>query len=146
VLILDTDLLTIVQRREGRTFEILADRIRHASERAYITIVSCEEQTRGWLSYVAKRRTPDDLAVAYGRLRRLFDDFALRPIIDFDDDAATVLNRLRRARIRVGEMDLRIASIAISQNALLLTRNLQDFRKVPELRAEDWTREGPAGE
>jgi tRNA(fMet)-specific endonuclease VapC len=36
-------------------------------------------------------------------------------------------------------MDLKIAATAISHNALLLSRNLVDFRKVPRLRVEDWT-------
>jgi tRNA(fMet)-specific endonuclease VapC len=36
-------------------------------------------------------------------------------------------------------MDLKIAAITIVQGAMLLTRNLVDFRKVPGLKAEDWT-------
>jgi tRNA(fMet)-specific endonuclease VapC len=36
-------------------------------------------------------------------------------------------------------MDLRIASIAISRNLVLLTRNVRDFIKVPKLVTEDWT-------
>jgi len=42
-------------------------------------------------------------------------------------------------RIRVSTMDLRIASIALSLDMTLLTRNLTDFRLVPGLRVEDWT-------
>jgi tRNA(fMet)-specific endonuclease VapC len=38
-------------------------------------------------------------------------------------------------------MDLKIASIAISQNALLISRNLSDYLQIPNLRVEDWTRE-----
>lgn len=37
-------------------------------------------------------------------------------------------------------MDLKIAATALVHDALPLTRNLSDFRKVPGLRAEDWTR------
>lgn len=47
---------------------------------------------------------------------------------------------LRRLRIRIGTMDLRIASIALAHGAKLLTRNSVDFAKVPELTIEDWTR------
>jgi tRNA(fMet)-specific endonuclease VapC len=36
-------------------------------------------------------------------------------------------------------MDLRIAAIAISHNLVLLTRNIRDFSKIPELVTEDWT-------
>jgi len=33
----------------------------------------------------------------------------------------------------------KIASIALANNAILLTRNLADFNKVPNLHAEDWS-------
>jgi tRNA(fMet)-specific endonuclease VapC len=36
-------------------------------------------------------------------------------------------------------MDLKIAAIAIANDAILLTRNLKDFGQIEELRAEDWT-------
>jgi tRNA(fMet)-specific endonuclease VapC len=36
-------------------------------------------------------------------------------------------------------MDLKIAAIALANDATLLTRNLSDFRKIPGLRIEDWT-------
>ncbi|WP_395092089.1 hypothetical protein [Armatimonas sp.] len=41
-------------------------------------------------------------------------------------------------------MDLKIASIALSNQATLLTRNLRDYSKVPGLRCEDWTLEDDA--
>ncbi len=42
-------------------------------------------------------------------------------------------------KLRIGTMDLRIAAIAIAQDALLLSKNLTDFRTVPGLSVEDWT-------
>ena len=42
-------------------------------------------------------------------------------------------------RVRIATMDLRIASIALSQGLTLLTRNARDFSKVPGLVVEDWT-------
>ena len=35
-------------------------------------------------------------------------------------------------------MDLKIASIALANDATLLTRNTNDFRRVPGLRIADW--------
>jgi tRNA(fMet)-specific endonuclease VapC len=35
-------------------------------------------------------------------------------------------------------MDLKIASIALANDAVLLTRNLHDFENVPGLKAVDW--------
>jgi tRNA(fMet)-specific endonuclease VapC len=36
-------------------------------------------------------------------------------------------------------MDLKIAAIVLARDAILLSRNLDDFRQIPDLRVEDWT-------
>ncbi len=36
-------------------------------------------------------------------------------------------------------MDLKIAASCLCENALLLTRNIIDYSKIPGLRFEDWT-------
>lgn len=58
----------------------------------------------------------------------------------FDARAADQFAVLRRQRIRVGTMDLKIASIALVNEALLVTANLRDFSLVPGLRCENWLR------
>jgi tRNA(fMet)-specific endonuclease VapC len=45
---------------------------------------------------------------------------------------------LRKELRRVGAMDLKIAAICLVHDAVLLTRNLVDFSKVPGLRVENW--------
>jgi tRNA(fMet)-specific endonuclease VapC len=37
-------------------------------------------------------------------------------------------------------MDLKIAAIAVVQDAVVLTRNLFDFNQISEFKAEDWSR------
>ena len=65
--------------------------------------------------------------------------FAEAQVLPFDEAAATVFTSLRAQRIRISTMDLRIASIALSRDMAVLTRNLSDFRKVPGLKVADWT-------
>jgi tRNA(fMet)-specific endonuclease VapC len=99
--------------------------------------VSFEEQLRGWLTLMARSRTPEQQIKVYERLRALLKDFQTRPVLDFDVAAAFHYRRLVKARIRIGTMDLRIAAITFARDALLQSRNLSDFRKVPGLRVED---------
>jgi tRNA(fMet)-specific endonuclease VapC len=37
-------------------------------------------------------------------------------------------------------MDLRVAAVALTLKATVLTRNLRDFEKVPGLIVEDWSK------
>jgi tRNA(fMet)-specific endonuclease VapC len=39
-------------------------------------------------------------------------------------------------RLRI--LDMRIAAIVLARNAILVTRNLKDFAKVPNMEIEDW--------
>ncbi|HLV81055.1 MAG TPA: type II toxin-antitoxin system VapC family toxin [Chthonomonadaceae bacterium] len=61
------------------------------------------------------------------------------PILPFEDAAVSIFQSLWLQRLRVGTMDLKIAAIALANDATLLTRNRSDFSKIPALRIEDWT-------
>jgi tRNA(fMet)-specific endonuclease VapC len=52
--------------------------------------------------------------------------------------AADTFVRLRKEGVRVGTMDLKIASISLVHDATLLTRNGGDFGKVHGLRFDNW--------
>jgi tRNA(fMet)-specific endonuclease VapC len=45
---------------------------------------------------------------------------------------------LRQTHRRAGKMDLRIAAIALSTNATLVTRNTQDFITISNLSLDNW--------
>jgi tRNA(fMet)-specific endonuclease VapC len=72
-------------------------------------------------------------------LSRLLSDYAAVSVLAFDTFAAQVFDGLVGQRIRIGSMDLRIASVALTNRLTLLTRKLNDFRRVPGLTTEDWT-------
>ena len=140
MIILDTDVLSIVQRGRSPEFERLALRLDSADEEEIVvTIVSFEEQMRGWLAFIARAESSSQQVRAYAKLRELLDDFTSRPVLDFDKTCSSEFDSLVRAKVRIGTMDLKIAAITISHDALLLSRNLADFRRVPGLRVEDWT-------
>jgi len=139
VIILDTDVLSVVQRGDSPEYERLADRLDTADEEVAVTIISIEEQMRGWLAFMARANSAFQSVKAYAKLHELLDDFTSRPFMDFDETCAAKFDLLVHAKTRVGTMDLKIAATAISHDALLLSRNLADFRRVEGLRVEDWT-------
>ncbi len=52
----------------------------------------------------------------------------------FDEGAAVKYRELSRSRLRIGTLDLKIAAIVFAHDAILLSRNLSDYRKVPGLK------------
>ena len=76
--------------------------------------------------------------VGYRELAKLFEFYQEFEIAAFDEAAAQRFDDLRQQRIRLGARDLKIAATALVQNALLLSANLRDFKRVPGLRVENW--------
>lgn len=60
-------------------------------------------------------------------------------ILPFDEAAAEQFVQLKARVKQVGTQDLKIAAIALSVNATLVTRNAVDFARIPGLKIEDWT-------
>ena len=135
--VLDTDHVSLLQRQIGAEAERL--RFRLASVSKATTIITFEEQMRGWLAWLAQARSVSQQVDRYRRLRQMLNQYAEIWVLDFDDRAAEEFQRLQKLRIRIGTMDLKIAAIVLSRNALLLSKDLADFGQVPGLQVEDWT-------
>ena len=139
MLILDTDHLSILDRDTIEAFNLGRRLASGPPEEIAITIITYEEQMRGWVAVVAQARTAPRQVEAYQKLRRFADQFSRIIIIDYDAKAAGEFEQLRQAKVRVGTKDLRIAAICLANSATLLTRNSKDFGLVPGLKFEDWT-------
>ena len=139
MIILDTDHLSILDEDSILGFTLGRRLSGIPDNTVFITVITYEEQMRGWLSYVAQASSIRHQVDAYAKLQRHIDKFRRMPSLDFDEKSASIYEDLRRARVRIGSMDLKIASIALANNALLLSRNISHFGKVPGLLVEDWT-------
>jgi len=78
--------------------------------------------------------------------RRVVEDFAARlEVLPFDvraaAHAAEIRAELERRGRCIGAYDLQIAGHARSQGLIVVTGNLDEFRRVDGLRAEDWLAE-----
>lgn len=139
--LIDTDHLTLIQRRTQPEFGRLQTRIAaHPPSAFYLSIISFHEQVLGWNAYIGQAADQRGVTRGYGMFQQLLNDFASAQVLPFDDKAAAVFESLRAQRVRVATMDLRVAASALSRGFTLLSRNSVDFEKVPGLRVEDWTR------
>jgi tRNA(fMet)-specific endonuclease VapC len=140
MILLDTDHLSVLTDRRATGNSALVRRLELAEEPLAIPIVAAEEQCKGWLARLNRTRNIHEQINPYERLAELFDFLAEWDIISLNEAAADHFAQLRRQKIRIGSQDLKIAAIAITRNALLLSANLRDFQKVPGLRVESWLR------
>ena len=139
--LLDTDHLTILQKEQDPEYGRLASRLRGlAPDDIGTTIVNFQEQMQGWLAYLSRARTPEQVVRAYAELDAMLRWFSRMNVLAFTTEAQEQLISLRNQRIRIGTLDLRIACIALVSDSTLLSRNLRDFRQIPGLQVEDWTR------
>lgn len=137
--ILDTDHLSVIERG-GVGVQRLAQRLREVpTSQVSTTIISYEEQTRGWLARISAATTEEKEVKAYKQLKIQLNNYCAIPVLEFDLQAVQEFHRLRKIYRRLGAMDLKIASIAIVNQSVLLTRNFSDFQQIAGLSIEDWT-------
>ncbi|MDA1013249.1 MAG: type II toxin-antitoxin system VapC family toxin [Planctomycetota bacterium] len=134
------DLIIIIQRNANPELSRLRERMaRHPVSAFYMTVISTHEQMMGANSYISRAKKPVDVARGYRLIETAMLDYENYRILPFDEPAGIQFEEFRKQGVRIGTMDLRIASIAISHDFTVLTRNLVDFEKVPGLQVEDWT-------
>jgi tRNA(fMet)-specific endonuclease VapC len=138
--IFDTDHVSLVLRGHPNVIT----RLEQVSAQTSTTIITVQEIFNGWMGELnqpnAKRETILD---HYHRLFLAMELLKSLPILEFDSLAfdryeGLLANNptLRKKRL---QKDLRIAAIALSCNATVVTRNRRDFEQVPRLKIEDWT-------
>jgi len=88
-----------------------------------LTVITVEEQMRGWLAEIHRHRDPHRQVSPYGKLKRQVEAFAEWIVLPWDDESAELFTGFRRQGVRIGSMDLKIGCIALAHHATLLTRN-----------------------
>jgi tRNA(fMet)-specific endonuclease VapC len=138
--LLDTDHLVVLQHGSDSEFGRLQQRMsRHRPEDFALSVVSFHEQMLGANQFISRAKTQAQVTRGYQMMEVILIDFSRFRVLPFDEPAASQFTRLRKARVRIGTMDLRIAAIALSHQLTVLTRNRRDFEQVPGLAVEDWT-------
>ncbi len=141
MIILDTDCISLLERQNGADYFCLRNKLdEFPPEEVVTTIITFEEQMRGWMSFLARMRSIDEQVFAYFTLKQYYDYFRMLTVLEFNETCAEIFKELKSQKIRVGTMDLKIASIAIANEAILVSRNLKDFEQIPNLSVTDWTK------
>ncbi len=131
---LDTNICIEVIRRHRRN-KILIDRLTaHSPGDIGISTIVLAELEYG----VSKSSEPLRNARALMKFCAPFE------IVPFDAEAAYVYGQIRSALEKkgtlIGPMDMLIAAHAIAFDAILVTNNTREFRRIKDLKLANWTR------
>jgi tRNA(fMet)-specific endonuclease VapC len=139
--LLDTDHLSILQRKSGAEYSRLAALMAAFTVNDFAcSVVSLHEQLLGAHAFINQAKNSAGLVRGYELLARLPRDYAAFALLPFDAGSAGICDQLLIQKMRIGTMDLRLAATALSRGLIILTRNLRDFGRIAGLTAEDWTK------
>jgi tRNA(fMet)-specific endonuclease VapC len=136
--ILDTDHVSLFLAGNQK----VRDRILSVSDNVALTIVTVQEVFNGWVIQINDPAQAENLTELYTRLWIALSYFREVRVVNFDDAANACHQRLLQENRVLNkkrlQKDMRIAAIALSLGATLVTRNYKDFVRVPGLAIEDW--------
>ncbi|MGI0019131.1 MAG: type II toxin-antitoxin system VapC family toxin [Nitrososphaera sp.] len=125
----DTDFLIDLSNREEKALEKLKE-IREKGDTVYTTTISIGEYYTG--AYRSR-----DREVRVAKAREFLKAFVP---LTADHESARLWGQLS-AELKsntIGDLDLLIASTALSNKQVLVTRNRRHFERVPGLQVEGW--------
>jgi len=140
MVILDTNHISILERRGADAYPLMARLAAIPASDVCVTVISYEEQVRGWMAAIAATKSSSAQVLHYSRLMTQLENYCNLSVLPYTADAATQFETLRKQHRRLGSPDLKIAAIALVNDATLLTQNTRDFRDITNLKIEDWTR------
>jgi tRNA(fMet)-specific endonuclease VapC len=135
--LLDTNTLTALHKGDPRVI----DRLKHLDDPDIATtLITKIELLRGRMDFLLKATDGQDLLRAQSWLFQTETLLGEIDILPFDSMAIEQFERLiaERSFRKMGRADLQIASIALAKRATLVTRNIKDFRRVPNLKTINW--------
>jgi tRNA(fMet)-specific endonuclease VapC len=133
--VLDTDTLSLIQRNDAEVIAFLATL---PIEEIATTVITYEEQVQGRLAHIQKAKDLGQREVAYQLFANTALFFSEFTLLNFSQHAQSRFETLKAMRLNVGPNDLRIAAIALENNAAVVTRNVRDFSRIPDIKIINW--------
>jgi tRNA(fMet)-specific endonuclease VapC len=135
--ILDTDHVSLILQNSP---QVIANAAKHEIS---VTIVTVQELFNGWVGRINHPSQVDNLPGLYYKLWTTVKFLQTIEVLNFTPEADTCLKKLLKdhppLRKKPLQKDMRIAAIALSVGATVITGNKRDFGQVPGLSIEDWT-------
>ncbi len=136
--LLDTDTISLYQHNHANVVREYTS-AKSAGHTVGLTAITLEEQMAGWISAIRSAKTNARWVWASDALTkavRLWATFSLYPMTD---PAIGIFEQLRKQKLNVGRNDLLIAAIALAVGASVVTHNLREFSRIPNLAVVDWS-------
>ena len=112
---------------------------RHLPDDLAVSIITIDEVHSGWIGAGRKAKTPDQVGRAYDQLTEAIIEFSKWTILSFSAGAVRRYATIKSLKLNVGGNDSKIAAIALELGAVVVTRNVRDFGRVPGLATGDWS-------
>jgi tRNA(fMet)-specific endonuclease VapC len=136
--VLDMDILTLLEYGRSAALDRRVESALAADSLA-VAVISRMERLQGRFDSILKAANETELLDAMMRFRvtqSFLDRFG---VLEVNEAAAGHFERLRKDRkVKMRRPDMLIACIALANDALLVTRNVKDYRQVTGLRVENW--------
>ena len=128
IYLLDTDTVSHIVRNHP---PVIKNLIQHEDDEICISAVTNAE-----LFYGLEKKKSERLFI---EVRSIIGKCS---IIDFDEPQSEIYGKIRveleKSGSPLGDMDMLIASAALSIEAILVTHNIKHFSKIRGIRVEDW--------
>jgi len=130
--LLDTNICIYIIKK--KPIAVIKNLLRYNPGDVAISTITVAELNYG----IAKSSRPIENAIALEQFMQPLS------IIDYSSGDALVYGKIRvtleKKGTPIGAMDLLIASQAVNRNLILVTNNEKEFKRIKELRIENWTK------
>lgn len=139
MIVLDSDIVTLLSYGTNKGLET---KVEQCDEPIAVTVITRMEILEGRFANIVKAAMEEELLTAMDRFTKseqFLDSFVE---LGVNDAAARQFGAMLAAKkkSKMKRKDMLIACIALSNQAILVTRNVNDFAGVSGLRVEDWTK------
>ncbi len=138
--LLDSDSVSLFLHHRGQQPYLEQRILTTDSERLWISIITVEEAIAGAYKIINKRNSSDGGLSGCRLLREVMRSYATFQMLPFSPQASEIYRNFPAVVKRIGKGDCKIAAIALEHDLTVITRNVSDFRAIPAVKFEDWTR------